>query len=54
VLVDGSMQVIVENNWPAFASNQVERLVKAGFSRATAEAYYRQEAYPAPSQVNQK
>ena len=37
VLVDGSMQAILEKNWPAFASNQVELLVKAGFSRATAE-----------------
>jgi hypothetical protein len=54
VLVDGRMQVIVENNWPAFASNQVELLVKAGFSRATAEAYYWQEAYPALKPVKQK
>ncbi len=27
--------------WPAFASNQVELLVKEGIPRATAEAYYR-------------
>ena len=43
VLVDGSMQAILEKNWPAFASNQVELLVKAGFSRATAEDYYPME-----------
>ena len=54
VLVDGSMQAILERNWPAFASNQVELLVKAGFPRATAETYYRKEAYPAPMSVKQK
>jgi len=40
VMVDGSMQAILEKNWTGFASNQVERLVKAGYSRATAEACY--------------
>ena len=40
LLVDGRMQAILEKNWPAFANNQVELLVKAGFPRATAEAYY--------------
>jgi hypothetical protein len=39
-MVDGSMQAILEKTWPAFASNQVELLVEAGFSRPTATAYY--------------
>jgi hypothetical protein len=34
------MQVIYENNWPAFASKQVELLVQAGIPRATAKHYY--------------
>lgn len=40
-MADGSMQVIRQENWAAFASNQVELLVGEGISRATAEAYYR-------------
>jgi hypothetical protein len=40
VLVDSSIQIILEKRWPAFASHQVELLVKAGFQRATAQAYY--------------
>lgn len=40
-MADGSMQVIRQENWTAFASNQVELLVGEGISRATAEAYYR-------------
>lgn len=40
-LADGSMQTITLDQWPAFASNQVELLVKEGIPRATAEAYYR-------------
>mgnify|MGYP007070990271 CR=1 FL=1 len=40
-MADGSMQVIRQENWATFASNQVELLVREGVSRATAEAYYR-------------
>lgn len=40
-LVDGSMQMVIETNWPAFASNQVELLVNDGMSRSNAEHYYR-------------
>ena len=39
-LLDSSMQVISETNWPAFSSNQVGLLVKDGFSRASAQHYY--------------
>ena len=39
-LLDGSMQVIREKDWPHFASNQVELLVQAGLDRATANHYY--------------
>ena len=35
------MQWVTLDRWPAFASNQVELLVKEGIPRATAEAYYR-------------
>jgi hypothetical protein len=40
-LLDGSMQAILEKNWPAFASNQVELLVQAGIVRTAAQHYYR-------------
>ncbi len=39
-LIDGSMQVIPEKSWAAFASNQVELLVQDGVPRATARHYY--------------
>jgi hypothetical protein len=48
------MQAILEKNWPAFASNQVELLVNAGFSRTTAEDYYREEPFPGPKPAKQK
>jgi hypothetical protein len=41
LMADGSMRTIAVDRWPAFASNQVELLVKEGIPRATAEAYYR-------------
>lgn len=40
-LLDGSMQTVTLDRWPAFASNQVELLVQEGISRKSAEAYYR-------------
>jgi hypothetical protein len=40
-LLDGSMQTVTLDRWPAFASNQVELLVQEGIPRKTAEAYYR-------------
>ena len=40
-MVDGSMQVIREENWGSFASNQVELLVRQGLDRRTAEHYYK-------------
>jgi len=40
LLLDGSREVILESDWPAFASNQIELLVKDGFDRATAEKLY--------------
>ena len=39
-LLDGSMQIIPDKDWPAFVSNQVELLVKNGIPRATARHYY--------------
>lgn len=38
--VDGSMQCIQEDHWPAFSSNQVELLVQAGFHRSKAAHYF--------------
>lgn len=40
-LLDGSVQVVPEEQWPKFASNQVELLVQEGLPRAKAEHYYR-------------
>lgn len=40
-LLAGFTQMITLNQWSAFASNQVELLVKEGIPRKTAEAYYR-------------
>jgi hypothetical protein len=54
VLVDGDMQIILQKSWPAFASNQVELLVKAGFSRPTTEGYYRSEAFAALKPAEKK
>jgi hypothetical protein len=39
-MLDGSMEVVREEKWPAFASNQVELLVQEGIPRARAEHYY--------------
>ena len=39
-LVDGPMQIVHDQDWPAFSSNQIELLVKEGFARATAQHYY--------------
>jgi hypothetical protein len=35
------MEMIQETDWPAFASNQVELLVKDGMPRTKAEHYYK-------------
>lgn len=40
-MLDGSMKTVREEEWAAFASNQIELLVKEGVPRATAEYYYR-------------
>jgi len=39
-LLDGSMQVIPDEQWPEFSRQQVERLVAAGFSRTNALHFY--------------
>lgn len=39
-LLDGTMQVISDKARPAFASNQVELLVREGIPRATAQYHY--------------
>jgi hypothetical protein len=39
-LLDGSMQVIPEKNWPLFSSNQVELLVQDGFARTKAKHFF--------------
>lgn len=46
VFADGSFRSILEKEWPAFASNQVELLIKAGFPRAAAEACYNEKPKP--------
>lgn len=40
-LVDGSMQIIPEAGWPAFARKQIELLVASGIARTNAEEYYK-------------
>jgi hypothetical protein len=39
-LLDGSMQVIREEDWPVFSRKQVELLIAAGFSRTNALHFY--------------
>ena len=39
-LLDGSMQIIRDEDWPEFSRKQVELLVAAGFSRKDALRYY--------------
>jgi len=39
-MLDGSMQVIRDEDWPEFSRNQVELLVAAGFSRTNALYFY--------------
>jgi hypothetical protein len=39
-LLDGSMQVIPDEDWPEFSRKQVELLVAAGFSRTNALHFY--------------
>ncbi len=36
----GSLFVVKDEDWPKFAKEQIEQLVKAGIPRRTAEAYY--------------
>jgi hypothetical protein len=40
-LVDGSMQIVPETDWPAFAQKQIELLVAEGIARTNAEKYYK-------------
>jgi hypothetical protein len=39
-MLDGSMEVIPDEKWPAFSRTQVELLVAAGFSRTNALHFY--------------
>jgi len=39
-LLDGSMQIIRDKDWPDFSRKQVEQLVAAGFSRTNALHFY--------------
>jgi len=39
-MLDGSMQVIRDEDWPEFSRNQVELLVAAGLSRTNALRFY--------------
>ena len=39
--IDGHMQFIHETEWPDFAKEQIELLVKEGFKREDAEGLYR-------------
>jgi hypothetical protein len=39
-LLDGSMQIISDEQWPEFSRKQVELLVEAGFSRTNALHFY--------------
>jgi hypothetical protein len=39
-MLDGSMQIIPESQWPAFRTNQIELLVAAGIKRDVAEKLY--------------
>jgi hypothetical protein len=39
-MMDGSMKIILEENWAAFASNQIELLIREGIDRSLAEHYY--------------
>jgi hypothetical protein len=39
-LLDGSMQIIRDEDWPDFSQKQVELLVSAGFSRTNALHFY--------------
>jgi len=39
-LLDGSMQVIADEQWPEFSRQQVELLVEAGFARTNALHFY--------------
>lgn len=40
VLLDSTMKIIREEDWPAFSSNQVELLVREGFDRTAAAHFY--------------
>ena len=40
-LLDGSMRVIEEKNWPEFRKKQIELLVAEGFTRERAEGFYK-------------
>ena len=39
-MLDGSMQKLLEQNWPKFRADQIELLVTAGIQRETAEKLY--------------
>lgn len=39
-MADGSMQIVLEQNWPKFRADQIELLVATGIPRQTAEKLY--------------
>jgi hypothetical protein len=45
-LLDGSMQTILDKQWPEFSRRQVELLIAAGFSRQKALEYYPEASTP--------
>jgi hypothetical protein len=45
VLLIGGHSYVQESAWPRYSSNQVELLVKAGFTRERAEACYKPERH---------
>lgn len=45
-LLDGSMERILEKDWPEFSRKQIELLTTAGMSRQVAETYYAEQPKP--------
>lgn len=45
-LIDGSMEKILEKDWPKFSRKQIDLLVTAGIPKEKAEAYYSEQPKP--------
>lgn len=45
-LIDGSMERILEKDWPKFSRKQIDLLVTAGIPKEKAEAYYSEQPKP--------